>query len=100
LGVALAVAGDVSDGGDMIDPHDNSFAAQLERMIGFALGGDQKTPGLYQSILAAQTWDEFVRMRAAIVTYQTVLNMMKDVSKRINKSEGAPDDEQVRPGLN
>jgi hypothetical protein len=83
----------------MLDPHDNSFAAQLERMIGFALGGDQKTPGLYQSILAVPSWDEFVRMRATIVTYQTVLNMMRDVAKRIDKSEGAPDGD-VRAGLN
>jgi hypothetical protein len=84
----------------MLDPHDNSFAAQLERMIAFVLGGDGKTPGLYQSILGAQTWDEFVRMRATIITYQTVLNMMRDVSQRINKSEGGTEDEKIRPGLN
>jgi len=86
----------------MLDPSDNSFAFQLERMIHFALGGDNKTPGLYQQILAVQTWEEFVRMRANIVTYQTVLNMMKDVAKKINQSEGEPtyDDKQERPGLN
>jgi hypothetical protein len=84
----------------MLDPHDNSFAAQLERMINFALGGDQNTKGLYQTILGAATWEEFVRMRAMIVTYQTVLNMMRDVSKRINKTEGGSDDEDVRAGLN
>jgi len=85
----------------MLDPHDNSFAARLERMINFALAGDGKVPGLYQTVLSAQNWDDFLRMKFSIVTYQTVLNMMRQCEKEINKSEGAPDDEEApRAGLN
>jgi hypothetical protein len=71
----------------MLDRTDMAFAAALERSIRAVLNGDNDKPGLYQAILATNTWDDFNRTRATIIAYEIVLNMMRDVAKRMNEGE-------------
>ena len=71
----------------MLDPRDNMFAARLERQIRLILGGDGKNPGLYQTILASPTWDDFNRARAQIVAYETVLRIMQETAKNMDEPE-------------
>jgi len=66
------------------------FATRLERQIRTVLGGDGKVPGLYQSVLSSATWDDFTRIRAQIVTYETVLRMMQEIAKEMNADEERP----------
>lgn len=71
----------------MLERGDLTFAAALEREIRTVLNGSTDKPGLYQAILATASWDDFNRLRATIITYEVVLNMMRDVAKRISEGE-------------
>jgi hypothetical protein len=71
----------------MLERSDMTFAAALERSIRQVLNGDHDKPGLYQAILSTNSWDDFNRTRATIIAYEIVLNMMRDVARRINEGE-------------
>jgi hypothetical protein len=71
----------------MLGRTDMAFAAALERSIRAVLHGDSGKPGLYEAILSTNTWDDFNRTRATIIAYEIVLNMMRDVAKRMNEGE-------------
>jgi hypothetical protein len=83
----------------MLERSDMAFAAALERSMRAVLHGDSGKPGLYEAILATSSWDDFNRTRATIIAYEIVLNMMRDVAKRINEGE-EPIRAQPQPRVN
>jgi len=78
----------------MIDLNDQTFAEQLEQALRKVLTGDDKTPGLYRTVLSSPNWDHFNRTAGAIQAYENVLQEMRRIARRINeepmRKEDAP----------
>lgn len=72
---------------------------ELGRRIHFALYGDDKTHGLYRTVLGSQNWETFQRTAGIIQGYEQVLTEMQKIVRRAN-GEGEELHEQPRRGLN
>jgi hypothetical protein len=73
----------------MIEQWNLEFAGLLEQAILLTLHGDQrqKKNGLYRDLMACQTMDDFSRAKGVIQGYENVLEMMRDVARKMNERD-------------
>jgi len=71
----------------MLDRADSTFRGELERSILRTLNGDENTRGLYENIVAAQTWEDFQRMKGEITAFEAVRKEMSRIAAEMAKRE-------------
>jgi hypothetical protein len=68
----------------MIERADADFATNLQRAILKVLNGDMDAPGLYRTVLSSQSWEQFRFTAGVIHGYETVLQEMQNIVRRMN----------------
>lgn len=69
----------------------------LEREILLQLHGDDPhIGGLFRGLLACQTMEEFCRTKAEIHAYEKVLELMRDVARKMNEQDQTQPTMRVR----
>lgn len=69
----------------LIERADLFFRDELARWIVFQLQGDEKTNGLYRSVLNCQDWESYQRAKIEILTYESVLKQMDKIVRQMNE---------------
>jgi hypothetical protein len=71
----------------MLDRSDLDFANNLRRVLLKALNGDDNTTGLYRAVVGSQTFEQFKFTAGMINAYESVLNEMNNIARRMNGDE-------------
>lgn len=66
---------------------------ELERFIRKTLLGDDKAPGLYQTVRAVPDWAAFQRICGAMQAYEHILAEMRNITRRLNGERVEQQDE-------
>jgi len=80
-----------------LDGVDLAFAHLLERSILTDLHGDNdKQQGLFRHLLSAQNWEEVIRIKATIQTYERVLETMRQIAHDMNEPRRQAEGHTIR----